>query len=107
MRKLLCLAFTVCVIFLSACAQPVASPKKTAAGLVFLTRVDCVNTPTLAANLESALETLGLPSDYQVVDLDKLPNSDARTGYPTPTLLYRNRDLFGLPAPVPPFPQPT
>ena len=75
--------------------------------LVFLTREGCDNTPTLRANLDEALRALGRPADYAVVDLESLARTDPRTGYPTPTLLYTNRDLFGMPEPVPPFPEPT
>ena len=74
--------------------------------LALVTRGACVNTPVTRANLNDALQALGLPADSQVVNLDALPRSDVRTGYPTPTLLYRTRDLFGMPEPVPPFPQP-
>jgi hypothetical protein len=45
--------------------------------------------------------------DYVVVDLDTLAKTDARSGYPTPTLLYRNRDVFGMPEPTPPVPEPS
>jgi hypothetical protein len=50
---------------------------------------------------------LRLEVNYAVVDLDTLPDTDARRGYPTPTLLYANRDVFDLPEPKPPFPEPT
>jgi len=75
--------------------------------LVFLTRDGCPNTPTMRANLDVALRAVGLPSDYECIDVGTLPSADARRGYPTPTLLYRNRDLFGLPEPRPPLPEPT
>jgi hypothetical protein len=75
--------------------------------LTFLTRGDCPTTPDMAARLEAALTALPLPNDYQVVDLDALPATDPRTGYPTPTILSRNRDMFGLAKPTPPFPKPT
>jgi hypothetical protein len=77
------------------------------AQLVFLTRKDCENTPVLRSNLDGALKALGMPADYQVVDISVLPATDVRHGYPTPTLLYANRDLFGFPEPTPPFPAPT
>jgi hypothetical protein len=60
----------------------------------------------LRANLNAALQELGLPAEYQVVDIDRLRASDVRSGYPTPTVLYRKHDLFGMPEPVPPFPEP-
>ena len=75
--------------------------------LVFLTRGDCVNTATMRANLDEALKAKGLPTDYQFIDLDSLQPTDSRTGYPTPTILYADRDLFGMAAPTPPFPAPT
>jgi hypothetical protein len=75
--------------------------------LVFITRDGCVNTPDMLLNLDDALRGLGLALDYEVVNLGKLAASDPRTGYPTPTVLYRNRDLFDMPAPVPPYPEPS
>jgi len=74
---------------------------------VFITRDGCVNTPDMLLNLDDALRGLRLALDYEVIDLGKLPKTDARTGYPTPTILYRNRDLFDMPAPVPPYPEPS
>ena len=67
--------------------------------LVFLTRDGCVNTTTMRARLDAALSSLGLPTDYQFIDADALPTTDARAGYGTPTVLYRGRDLFGLAEP--------
>src|SRR5437899_1350319 len=67
--------------------------------LVFVTRDGCVNTPDMLINLDDALRALGRPLDYQVVNLGGLPPTDPRSGYPTPTVLYRNRDLFGMPEP--------
>ena len=98
----------------SACRKP--TPQATASisqrrsmrsDLTFITRDECVNTPDMFNNLDDALRGLGLALDYQVVNLGKLPRTDRRTGYPTPTVLYRNRDLFGMPEPTPPFPEPS
>ncbi len=75
--------------------------------LVILTRGGCVNTTTMRANLDSALQAMKTPARYQLVDLDTLPTSDLRVGYPTPTLLVGGIDLFDLPVPSPPFPEPT
>ena len=75
--------------------------------LVFLTRAGCANTAAMRANLDEALKTLGPAARYDLVDLDTLPDSDPRRGYPTPTVLRGGRDLFGLPEPEPPFPDPT
>jgi hypothetical protein len=78
-----------------------------ASTLVLLTRDGCLNTDRMRARLDAALESMGSPLRYDVLDLDTLPDSDARRGYPTPTLLYANRDVFDLPVPRPPFPDPT
>ena len=75
--------------------------------LVFVTRDECVNTPDMMIGLDDALRAMHLPLDYQVVNLGKLPRTDPRVGYPTPTVLYRNRDIFGMPEPTPPYPQPS
>lgn len=75
--------------------------------LVFLTREGCVNTVTMRANLDEALKTLALPSDYQFIDADTLKPSDTRGGYGTPTVLYADRDLFGMEDPAVPHPPPT
>jgi hypothetical protein len=75
--------------------------------LVFLTREGCVNTATMRTNLDEALRAMGLPTDYRFIDLETLPKDDARLGYPTPTLLYADHDVFGMPEPQPPYPPPT
>jgi hypothetical protein len=50
---------------------------------------------------------MGLAPDYRVIGVASLPGTDSRRGYPTPTLLYANRDVFGMPEPRPPLPTPT
>lgn len=75
--------------------------------LVFLTRDGCVNTATMRARLDEALQGLGLPADYQFVDAETLAASDPRGGYGTPTVLYSGQDLFGMPEPAVPHPSPT
>lgn len=91
------------LLVMSACAS-VPAPD---AGIVLLTRVGCVNTDTMRANLETAARALTPPVEFIVVDLDTLAADDVRRGYPTPTLLFANRDVFGLPEPKPPLPEPT
>lgn len=76
-------------------------------GLVFLTRGGCVNTTVMRRNLDEALKALGLAVGYEVVDQDTLPETDVRRGYPTPTLLYADHDIFGMSVPKPPLPDPT
>lgn len=81
--------------------------KPTMKDLTFLTRDGCVNTPDMLFNLDDALKMLGWPKDYQFIDIGKLPARDVRTGYPTPTLLWRGKDIFGMPAPKPPYDVPS
>lgn len=75
--------------------------------LVFLTREGCANTATMRARLGDALDRLGAPTAYAVIDADTLADGDVRRGYGTPTVLYDNRDLFGMPEPKPPVSSPT
>ena len=96
----------VLMLALGGCGRATVEPPDMA-NLVFLTREDCVNTVRMHAGLDDALRAMHLSTDYQVIDLATLAATDARTGYPTPTVLYRDRDLFGLPVPVPPYDTPT
>jgi hypothetical protein len=75
--------------------------------LTFLTRDGCVNTSNMGNNLDDALKSLGLSADYAYVDIGRLQRQDARRGYPTPTVLYKGKDIFGMPAPKPPFDEPS
>ena len=59
----------------------------------------------LETELAAALEPLSEP--FEIIDQETLPADDVRRGYPTPTILVRGADLFGLPEPEPPFPAPT
>jgi len=60
----------------------------------------CPNTPTLRANLASALETMGDGWTFVEVNQEQLPELDLRRGYPTPTILVDGRDLYGMPMPT-------
>jgi len=75
--------------------------------LTLLTRGGCVNTPDMVNNLDDALTALKLPKDYQFIDIGKLSKDDPRTGYPTPTILWKGKDIFGMPAPKPPYDVPS
>lgn len=75
--------------------------------LVFLTRDGCVNTTTMRERLDQALDRMKVAKNYAVIDADTFAEGDVRRGYGTPTVLYDNRDLFGMPAPTPPIPSPT
>jgi hypothetical protein len=57
--------------------------------------------------VDDALTALRWPHDYQVINIGNLPASDVRTGYPTPTVLWKGRDIFGLRAPKPPYDVPS
>jgi hypothetical protein len=92
---------------LAACAKSPSTSVPATASLVFLTRDGCANSPKMLANLAAAIRALPRPVDYQVIDQWTLARSDVRAAYPTPTLLYGNRDLFGLAEPKPPYPEPT
>lgn len=93
----------VSVLVMSACA---GAPTPDG-GIVLVTRAGCEDTDTMRSNLETAARALTPPAEFTVVDLDTLPADDVRRGYPTPTLLFDNRDVFGLAVPTPPLPQPT
>ena len=75
--------------------------------LTFLTRDGCVNTPDMQLNLDDALIQLGWRRNYQEIDIGNLPKTDPRTGYPTPTLVWKGHDIFGMAVPKPPYPTPT
>lgn len=63
---------------------------------------DCPNKPAMRANLKAALSSIGKGWTFADTNQDKLPESDIRRGYPTPTVLVNDRDLFGLPVPTAP-----
>jgi hypothetical protein len=81
------------------------SPAPNTNRLVFLTRGGCANTAVMRRNLDDALKSFAFT--YEVLDQDTLPAADVRRGYPTPTLLYEDRDVFGMSVPSPPLPDPT
>ena len=98
----------VCGMVVGACGT--GSTREIVGEVMLLTRDGCANTEVLRGNLDAALASApsGSPQvTVTVVDLDTLPETDVRRGYPTPTLLYANRDVFELPEPRPPLPQPT
>ena len=98
------------VMFVLALAVTVNAADKAPATmkvLTFLTRDGCVNTPDMVNNLDDALEGLGWPTDYQYINIDNLPKTNVRTGYPTPTLLWKGKDIFGMPVPKPPYDLPS
>ena len=82
-------------------AEPIRPMERfSARDLVFLTRDGCVNTARMRSSLDQALKSLSLPPNYEVIDSDRMNPSDRRRGYGTPTVLYKNRDLFGMAEPL-------
>lgn len=106
MRPLPGRSFLALTILVSACGEsyPETQPQR---DFAFLTSQDCPNAAVMRARLDEALERMGRPPDYMVVDLTTLSETDARRAYPSPTVLYAGRDLFGMPEPRPPYPTPT
>ena len=58
----------------------------------------CPNSPKFRQRVDSAASSV---SGLRVIHIDQesLPPDDLRRGYPTPTALVDNRDLFGMPRP--------
>ena len=82
-------------------AEPVQPLERFDVGeLVFLTRDGCVNTARMRSSLDQALKSLALPTNYEMIDADKLERSDRRRGYGTPTVLYKGCDLPGMAGPL-------
>lgn len=75
-----------------------------ASQIEFLTRANCRNSDKLIVELYAALAQLAAEATPVIVDLDKLKQSDYRTGYGTPTILVNGVDLFGAPKPEPATP---
>ncbi len=71
-----------------------------------LTRDGCRNTPAMRDHLREALRRLGADAPFATLDIGRLPGSDPRRGYSTPTVLVESRDLFGLPTPTRPYDAP-
>jgi hypothetical protein len=93
---------------LAGCATPTVQPVRNAAmnsahpKIELLGFPDCPNTPAMRSNLKAALASIGNSWTFADTNQEKLPESDLRRGYPTPTILVNDRDLYGLPAPIAP-----
>lgn len=70
------------------------------AGLEVLTRPGCVATPLMHARLQAAVTRLDIPLSCALVDITALAPDDERRRYPTPTVLLRSADLFGMKVPA-------
>ena len=58
-------------------------------------------------HLDEAIRASARPITYEVVDIDTLPATDVRKGYPTPTVLVGGVEMFGMVQPKPPYHEPT
>jgi hypothetical protein len=75
--------------------------------LTLLTCSECSAGLELRRRLHEALQQLGVKPIFSVVDAGSLSRTDPRAAYPAPTVLWRDRDLFGVPQPPAPYPAPT
>lgn len=82
-------------------------PKRPNEELQFLTRDGCRNTGRMLENLNAGISAGKITAKYVLIRQENLPPDDPRTGYPTPTILVNGRDIFGLPVPERPFPEPS
>ncbi len=97
-RLLLCLMLT----FAHMGCQQAASPELgDAVKIQVLGFAGCPNTPAFRERVTAAAKTVG-GFDVLYIDQESLPEDDLRRGYPTPTALVDDEDLFGLPAPTSP-----
>jgi len=87
-------------------ARPLTKPR-TMEDLTFVARRGCICVADMQFNLDDALLAGGWRRDYQFIDIGTLEPTDERKGYPTPTLLWKGKDIFGMPAPEPPFNAPS
>lgn len=94
--------------FLAGCTAPGTQPARSAAVNSAQPKIEllgfegCPNTPELRTNLTAALASIGKGWTFTDTDQEKLPEGDLRRGYPTPTVLVNDRDLYGLPVPAAP-----
>jgi len=86
MRQLL---IALAIIFVAEPLRPVE--RFSLHDLAFVTRDGCVNTARMRSRPDEALKSLALPTNYALIDVDKLEPTDRRRGYGTPTVLYKSR----------------
>src|SRR5689334_14845290 len=81
-------------LLVGACQQQ--PPPRSMHDLVLLKREGCVHANEMRDRLNAALQTLRWPRDYQILDAGTLSIDDHRHAYPSPTVLYKYRDIFGM-----------
>ena len=105
-RMLLALLAAALAFACAACAGTPhgarTAPGAKAMPIEFLGFPGCPNTPTMRRNLTEALRTIDPSLRFDDVNQERLPPSDVRRGYPTPTVLVNGADLYGLPVPAGP-----
>lgn len=101
--------FAISVLgFLAGCATRPTGSAQTAPVIAAQPKIellgfpDCPNTPAMRANLTAALSSISKGWTFADTNQETLLESDIRRGYPTPTILVNDRDLFGLPVPTAP-----
>ncbi len=97
-----CTLAGLCLCFCLAGCQQVAAPDtRDAVKIEVLGFAGCPNTPPFKERVEAAAKAVG---GFEVIYIDQesLPEDDLRRGYPTPTALVGEDDLFGLPKPESP-----
>ena len=100
MIRLICVIMALQLIAVS-CGK-IEENKVVAKGIKieFLGTGSCANSPIMEKKLQEALALKGLAETYSYIDIRKLPESDFRRGYGTPTVLVNGEDIFGAPRPL-------
>jgi|TARA_R110000744_G_scaffold112179_5_gene210446 hypothetical protein len=83
-------------------ANIIPSDRDTAMSITLLGFDGCPLTPLMKERLEQAIRVVGRDLDLVQIDQQSLDSSDLRRGYPAPTVLVNESDLFGTEAPKTP-----
>lgn len=60
----------------------------------------CPNTPPVIESAKAVAHELGDNWRVEMINLESLPEDDTRRGYGSPTILFKGKDLSGLPTPT-------
>ena len=91
----MCRFIIPCLYAIAGCTTTPAH-QNTTMRITFLGSPTCPNTPRLRANLQLAVDELGIKTGFEDINQDRLPDGDMLRRYPTPTILLNGRDLYGL-----------